>query len=390
MPPANRFRHQSYTPARPAAPLSTVHPGGGVRPGSGQFRRRMEQVGDEFRDAGVRAVYLTHGCFVGWDALGVLAELGRTFPDAAQRIRPAIKRAVGSVTGEMGNYTDRFVWLFESSINRPGTEHVPVRLFDWSGENHHLGRADGAVRLIHELASLDLEPGSRVQLWGHSHAGNVFALLTNLLGSGPEDIERFFQAAEIYYRWPLAGCIDIPLWSLARQLLLDRPPALDGLKLDIVTFGTPVRYGWDSGGYSRLLHFVHRRAGIGRPAHRAEFPPRLEDVLNAADGDYIQQLAIAGTNLGPSLLAWRAWLADRRLNELLQANLVAEEPLAHFRAGKVVPDEGTTLLVDYGAAGGDAADHHAGHAVYTAAQWLPFHAEEVARRFYARARAEAA
>jgi hypothetical protein len=39
---------------------------------------------------------------------------------------------------------------------------------------------------------------------------------------------------------------------------------------------------------------------------------------------------------------------------------------------------------------GTVADHHAGHALYTKKQWLLFHAEEVARRFYsAEAKAKA-
>jgi hypothetical protein len=36
------------------------------------------------------------------------------------------------------------------------------------------------------------------------------------------------------------------------------------------------------------------------------------------------------------------------------------------------------------------AQHAAGHAVYTRPQWLLFHAEEVARRFYNNARVRAA
>ena len=36
-----------------------------------------------------------------------------------------------------------------------------------------------------------------------------------------------------------------------------------------MTFGTPIRYGWDSGGYARLLHFIHHRPAPGLPADRA-------------------------------------------------------------------------------------------------------------------------
>ena len=77
-----------------------------------------------------------------------------------------------------------------------------------------------------------------------------------------------------------------------------------------------------------------------------------------------------------------AWLADRRLHRLLQSDSIEDDPMERFRAGTIVPDEGTTLLVDYGAPQGGIAQHHAGHAVYTRKQWLLFHAEEVVRRLY--------
>jgi len=251
----------------------------------------------------VVAVYLVHGTFVGPDALGVLAELARVFPKASNAVRRLIKRAVNKITGEAGNYTRSYARLFESAINRPDQPGIPVHLFNWSSENHHIGRADGAVRLINELASLELKPGQRVLLWGHSHAGNVFALMTNLLAGHAEAVESFFKAA---------------------------------------------------------------------------------------DGDYVQQLGIAGTNVMPNLFAWRSWLAEGRLNDLLQAEASPGSTLDRFRAGAIVPDEGTTLLVDYGPPEGNIAQHVAGHAVYTARQWLLFHAEQIAQQFYANYRRSAA
>ena len=85
----------------------------------------------------------------------------------------------------------------------------------------------------------------------------------------------------------------------------------------------------------------------------------------------------------PSVFSWRSWLADNRLNDLLQQDLPQSASVDRFEAGAIVPDEGTTLLVDYGPLQGGVAQHLAGHAVYTASQWLLFHAEETVRRFYA-------
>jgi hypothetical protein len=150
----------------------------------------------------------------------------------------------------------------------------------------------------------------------------------------------------------------------------------------LVTFGTPIRYGWDTDGYARLLHVVHHRPRDGFPQHRTALPTSVEDILRAADGDYVQQLGIAGTNLTPNILAWRAWLADVRLSRLLQRGVRRRDLLARLKAGMRVPDEGHTLLVDYGPIDGHIGQHHAGHAVYTRRTWLPFHAREVVDRFY--------
>ena len=342
----------------------------------------MQDVGSALRASGVSVVYLVHGTFVGSDALGLIAELARLFPSAAKAVRHAAKRLVNRLAQDAGNYSEEYARLFESSINRPGATRIPVRLFNWSSENHHIGRADGAVRLIDELDTVRRDQGGRILLWGHSHAGNMFALATNLLTGNRETIDRFFSAAEVYYRWPIFRFVDIPVWQRVRECLSQPPAGHEWPLLDVVTFGTPIRYGWDTSGYRRLLHFINHRPVEGLPEYLALFPPTLNNVMKAAGGDYVQQLGIAGTNVMPGLFAPRAWLADRRLNSLLQTDTTDADPVERFKAGAIVPEEGTTLLVNYGPPDGTIAMHHAGHAVYTGTKWLLFHAEEVARQFY--------
>ncbi len=342
----------------------------------------MRHVGQALSDANVAAVYLVHGTFVGDDALGLLSGFSRFFPQSGQALREMSKRLADHVMGDVGNYTPEFARLFEKSIQVPQRSRIPVRLFRWSSENHHIGRADGAVRLIAELASLELEPGQRVMLWGHSHAGNVFALATNLLSGDAETIKRFFDAARIYYRWPWLGCIDIPLWRRVRLSLESGRRPLAENPLDMVTFGTPIRYGWDRAGYAKLLHFVHHRPAAGVPDYRAVFPKQLDDVLTAKGGDYVQQLGIAGTNLAPAPIWWRTWLADRRLDRILEPNTSPLNLRERYALGMRVPHEGTTLLVDYGQPEASITEHHAGHAVYTRTKWLAFHAEQAAHELY--------
>lgn len=342
----------------------------------------MRQFGQALLDANVAAVYLAHGTFVGEDALGVLNGFSRFFPEAGRSLRQMSKSLTDRVMGEVGNYTVEYARLFEKSIQVPGQQHLPVRLFSWSSENHHIGRADGAVRLIAELASLDLQPGQRVMLWGHSHAGNVFALVTNLLSGDEETVKQFFDAARVYYRWPLLGCIDIPMWRRVRLLLESPRRPLAENPLDMVTFGTPIRYGWDPAGYDHLLHFINHRPQPGTPEYRAAFPPQLDDVLTAKGGDYVQQLGIAGTNIVPNPIWWRTWLADYRLDRLLEPDTSTLNLPQRCGLGMRVPEEGTTLLVDYGEPEESIASHHAGHAVYTQSKWMHFHARQIAHEFY--------
>jgi len=344
----------------------------------------MLAVGDVYRQAGVRAIYLVHGSFVGADALGVVREVARVSPKAAESLRRLEKQLVDSIAKDAGNYTTAFAEAFERQINRDGADRILVRLFHWSSENHHIGRADGAVRLLDELASQkDLTEG-RILLWGHSHGGNVFALLTNLLNADSAMRREFFRAARPYFRWPVVGKVDMPVWTRTRARLSREGNPLRHLALDFVTFGTPVRYGWETGTCANLLHFVNHRPAGGLPADQAPFPPSIDDVLTARHGDYIQQIGIAGTNLAPTAWAWRAWLADIRLSRHLQAGIRRRDLLTRLKAGVRAHADGTTLLVDYGPAAGHIGQHLAGHAVYTRLEWLLFHAEEVARRFYNR------
>jgi hypothetical protein len=296
-------------------------------------------------------------------------------------------------------------------------------LFHWSSQNHHIARADGAVRLLDELATFaeqlpqqqrvvapspwrgglgrgaeasqslaisntpppqgegDEQINHRVILWAHSHGGNVFALLTNLLGADEAARQEFFHASRTFFRPWIATQPDLPVWDRVEQLLADPQHPLRRLKLDVITYGTPIRYGWDAGGYHNLLHLIHHRPHAKHHAHRAPYPPWPHDVFAAEHGDYIQQVGIAGTNFPPLPIALRTFLADWRLGQLLQRNLGGwlRPRLKH---GMRVHEEGTTLLVDYDDPHWLPWTHVLGHAPYTRSHWLPLHCELAAEHFY--------
>jgi hypothetical protein len=329
----------------------------------------------------VGAIYLVHGTFVGGDAWGFLDQLERYIPSLGRSWRELAKQLVDALMGDVGNYSPQYARDMEKALNGPGALNIPVRRFAWSSENHHIGRADGAVRLLDELANARIPAGRRVLLWGHSHAGNVFALVSHLLSGDSELLEPFFHATRAFCRrsWFRRG--ELPHWQSVRERLTDGSMA-EKMPLDFVTFGTPIRYGWHPQCCGRLLHFVHHKPAAGLPPYLAAFPPTERDVRTASGGDYVQQLGIAGTNFAPNVLSWRACLADLRLGRLLQHSLRRRDLIARLRLGMRVPEQGTTLLVDYGKSDGNLIKHLAGHAVYTRPEWMLFHVEDVARTLY--------
>jgi len=380
MPRDNQFQHQAYSDACPQADYELIQSGDPVDPDSDEFITRMQTVGDQMRRAGVGRIVVVHGTFVGQDLGSVWTELSRWFPGFGDAMLDRSKAWVDSLVGEFGNFTPRFVELLDQGLNRPGQPAIQVELFNWSGENHHVGRADGAIRLLDHL--LKIEGNERIVLWGHSHGGNVFALLSNLLAQSSPAVDRFFDAARHFFRSPQQKTIDIPVWPAVRKKLSDQTAESLSKRLDIVTYGTPIRYGWETDGYSKLLHIIYHLPTESRAEYLAEFPPTAAAMLQATRGDVVQQIGIAGTNVAPNIAFWRTWSADRSLNALLQPPHSLRQLRGHLQCGMRVASEGLTLLVDYGSIPGILREHHAGHAVYTLAKWLVFHSEQVARRFY--------
>lgn len=375
------FHHQSYSASPPRTPHYFLRPqlGPGIR--SSEFRRRRADVGAKLRAAGVATVFLVHGSFAAFDALSILTALSRRYAKARGPIRRLAAQLVDANVQDAGNYTPGYAEALQHVLGE-GDDAPTVKLVSWSSENHHLGRADAAVRLIDELAALKVAAGQRVVFWGHGHAGNVFALMSQLLASDAAELDRFFSAAEVYYRVPLTPFVDVPVWRHVRQLLSHDRHRLAGPPCDWVTFGTPLRYGWRLREGDGLLHFIHHRPDATRPAHLAPFPDPIECVMQGTGGDFMQQVAIAGTDTPPSPLVWRSWFADRRLARLFEPGSADELP-RRLETGARVPDCGTTLLVDYGNCHGTPAEHLAGHAVYTRQEWLLFHAERTVQHLYA-------
>jgi hypothetical protein len=374
------FRHQDYFAPRPLDLCQWER--ACANPSEDECRRRMARAATRLRDAGVAAIYLIHGTFAGDDPLALARDLERLSAPAARFLRAVQKRTTDYLLEEVGNYTPDFARRLEELLNPPGSgPRLQVRRFFWSSENHHLGRMDGALRLVEELAS-GHERGRRVMLWGHSHAGNLLALFTNLLNADEQQRQRVLHAARSFVRWPGIQVVDQPHWERAMEKLRDERSSLREMRFDLATFGTPIRYGWALNENVRLLHFVHHRPCPTLEPHCAKFPPSLRELWHAVYGDFIQQAGIAGTNL---LLGWHrigALIANWRLGELLQARYPSRFLWRYLRSGTRVADAGQSLLVDYPGPYGFPLSHFFGHAVYTQTPWMLFHLERSIDCFY--------
>lgn len=408
MPQQNHFRHQAYV-AWESPPIPTTV--AAVKPD----QVADIEVGATLLRLRVRRVLLVHGTFVGSDPFGVAAQLDEFTESVSPKWRPVVKtiameswgrvlRAINQqfgdkVLGETGSFREDYLNDFRGLLQ---TDAINVSRFDWSSGNDHVARAEAAVQLLNRLTE-PLKPNEkfdperdRLLLWGHSHAGNVFALLTNLLANDRDSVEAFFTAAGRH-------ATERAEWKIARERLAaaESPHPL-ARSLCLVTFGTPVRYGWDRAGYSRLLHIVQHRPVADQAEWLAKpaLPQSLDEILGAKHGDWVQSFGIAGTDLRPVDRELRE--THQSLKRFLETGLDAPEVkgppalldhlpqgarerarekfhdflclLERLRCGQRVPSDGDAAwLFDYG------ADETAkfGHGVYTKRAWLPFHATRI-------------
>jgi hypothetical protein len=384
MPLNNRFQHQPYPTVPSQQPqilrLSTKLP----MPVDGQALHA---------ELGVTRVVLVHGTFVGDDPVGIV-EMLRTIADSvpagstildrlAEEVRVRTRPLASDAMQDVANFHPTFQKQFQELVGPDPVIELPAQL--WSSQNHHLARAELAVQLLHKLMQWSPGAGERILFWGHSHAGNAFALLSNLLANDRDTVARFFDAV---------GTSFDPVWNSVRRFLESGPsPHPFARAVDFATFGTPVRYGWDPSGYRSLVHVLHHRHPDPEQPFRTKplFPPQSPlDVINARYGDWVQAFAITGTDT-PTLPSAEI---NERLESLLERNLSPpahdldtrfliperiRDACARWKSGTRCHTDGVNLLVDYEPSGetvmlGQPIEESLfGHGVATTNVWLPTH-----------------
>lgn len=320
-----------------------------------EWRGAMREIGARLRPHDVVAVVFAHGSFVGTDPLSALGTVERALPRGrmlAKELRRRTRSYVDRVLGDLGNFGPSYVHLFEQAIGGS----IPCTSFVWSSENHHLGRLEGALGLLRVLAThAELgAPRGRILVLGHSHAGQVFALLTQLLSRS--------LAADAILDVARARALDVGALDADRDML-------ERISLDFVTFGAPARYAWADVPGVRSLHVVHGRGAAEPLRHRI-----LGD-------DWVRRLGGAGSDF-PALAT-----TDRRINASLDAALgpgfAPSELLRAVRADPTLPTHGELVIVDYGSEGlSSLFSSGLGHGVYTRLDAMLFHASLVTSRLY--------
>ena len=339
----------------------------GVDAQSETWRDRMAAIGHHLAAQRVRSVIFVHGTFVGDDPFALVHQwqsmLASLDPRLGLAIRNLTKRQLDRILGDAGNFNEDYI----AFVNRALGDRLPCRPFVWSSSNHHIARLRAAARLVLDLAQTSelSESRARALLIGHSHASQVFALTTHLLARsriGRALLERLAQYQED---------------DEARRRLDAAIASVSKIRLDFVTLGAPLRYGYClRPRRQRLLHLINHRGDEPRGGS-------LAGVLHTSAGDYIQQWGVAGSDLAATTSADQE--ANRHLDEFLGVGANTSVWLDNVRFRARVHRDGHTVLVDYRDASPLAPNFHTtglGHSVYTTQRMLRFNFDLIVDRLY--------
>ena len=420
MPSENNFQHDELSRKNPGERLHIADLTDVVPQDSPKWGEAMAQYGTSLSQAGVENVIFLHGSLHGTDLFGMqrLDEAGglkrgysrgvsgvdallaamreetNGIPLLPGGLKPplsdddATKQLLDGQIGDAGNFSEAYVESFRTAINKNLTRPISCHRLLWSSEHHHLGRALAAVRLLDELHRLCIEQnlgkGHRILVQAHGQAGLVLALASNLLCPSlitgrPKLLTILNRYAEQTNQSELADTVR------RIESLLTSAPLLSGVALDIVTYGTPVRYGWDPSGIGRLLHVVnHRnlRTDGKNWLAKMELPQITMEMPIAWGGDYVQELAVAGSDTVPATESAKA--ANKAIWELVEPYDGFERWLECARRAVRFAGEGGCLLVDYQDSTGSTnpRDHYYGHAVYTRLNMMLLNTRAIVRCLY--------
>lgn len=419
MPRDNNFQHANYSKSDPGIRVGyrTFQPG--AAPGSKEWVQAMAGVGEQLFKSRVKGILFLNGLpfmdLFGVARLDKVGGLKRGYSRGISGLesllallRPATNgiclpddpllqplgnneqshQYLDALAREVGNFNSSYVNKFEHALIEGNGQPIHCARYVWSSVNHHVGRVEAAMDLLSYLhkwgAGLALSKEDRLLLVAHGHAGQVLALLSNIITRGESEARgRVFEIlAKFWEACPSKTRSVEQLEQLYR--LITEGKILEGASVDVVTLGTPIRYGWDTEGVDRLLHIVnHRviRTDGKRWLAKMELPQIAWEMPYQTGGDYVQQLAVAGTDALPDGL--QAEQANVDFREIFEPYDGFERWLECTRRATRCANDGQCLLVEYGVQLEDSPRQHLfGHACYTQLSTMLFMATEIASSFY--------
>jgi hypothetical protein len=284
---------------------------------------KLKTIGKSIASSGTKKIIFLHGTFVGDDPLDILHGIKALYPNISSKYEDKVKefylKKIDFMAKDLGNFPDKMIKDFAHELEN----QIITYNFTWSSSNHHLARVKGCLELLLFINNIQDDKDSGILLIGHSHAGQLFALLTQILAKRSIRNE-FLKVAKVY---------DYELIDLNESIR-----KLSKLNIDFVTMGTPPRYEFKLKKNFRLLHLINHRGE--RP-----FAGELTGALFSKDGDYLQQLAIAGSDT-PPLVA-----KDRVINSELDSLLGSGADLSiwkeNIKQKRRVHGQGMNYLIDY-------------------------------------------
>lgn len=424
MPIGNNFEHAPYSRADPGDRARFLEVQPSAPPDSPAWQDAMARYGLQLSTAGVKVILFVSGVSIGTDLFGMqrLDDVGglkrgysRGIPgmEALLALMRQETNGIGTLQGEFqppftddrdsktwvdnlaqdaGSFSNAYVEQCAKGLNRDLSNPIHCVRSIWSSAHHHLGRAEAAGTLVHTIGNLttqhQLHTGDRILIQAHGHAGQVLALVSNLMApiesEGRRNLLRLLQT---YYETTNTPSAFFEQFSTCDSFesSLQEGKLLNGTMLDMVTFGTPVRYGWDTAGIGNVLHVVnHRmmRTDGKRWLGKMELPQVTMEMPIAWGGDYVQQLAVAGSDALP--LTPEAQLTNKALWEMLEPWDGFERWLECSRKSVRCPKDGQCLLVDYKDSTGstNGKEHLYGHAAYTRYSHLMFNTASIIESLY--------
>ncbi len=420
MPHNNNFQHSQYSRSNPGDRVSYLTFDSGNPVDSAAWKESMARAGQQLSQANVKGIVfvsghpysdlfgsarlddvggLKRGYSRGISGLESLLALLRPETNGIGKegdpVQPplfnneATYKALDSLAREAGNFTSAYVKKFQEGLHPEGKEAIPCQRYVWSSAHHHVGRMEAAISFIEFLqvwnAGLLLSKNDRVLLIAHGHAGQVLALVSNLITSGEsEGRPRMFEILAKYWETSPTENRSVEQLESLYQLLAEQR-FVGGASVDMVTLGTPVRYGWDSDGVGHLLHIINHRAirhDGKRWLSKMELPQTAWEMPYLTGGDYVQQLAVAGTDALPGSPEMEKANVDFR--EILEPYDGFERWLECTRRTTRCPNDGACVLVEYGVQPDEEEprQHLYGHGCYTKSGAMAFLAKEIARSLY--------